>query len=342
VNADRRARRAALALRRWLAGSDRRIPRPKAAAWTTDSGATIALHGGHALKLQSRRLGRTARAAQSQLEWRSARRLPRSRRAVLSVLWFDPRGASLRPRRGPAHAEPALLMHRLDEHAFAARLHREPGSALRLADDFGRLLAHFHSRCPVDRHGDGAARETAAYAALEAQWLRDRAALHLAPDDLRRVDAVVERARGWLLASGAASIGERARSGGRRHGHGDLHGDNLHLRGGQATLLDLLPVRRHRVQDVAADLGRLAFEFHRLAGPVARARLLAAYGQQGRGIPPGLVDYFEAKALLIDLTVLAASRSIEGPPGRPPWPRRAPQLLGSLTDICDALLALPG
>jgi hypothetical protein len=322
------ARRAGLALQRWTASAR------KAQAWRTDSGAVIALTAGHGLKLQSRRLGAAERVRQSVHEQRAARRLPRARRAVLAVLWFDPRSATLRTRRSHRHAEPALLMHRLDAEDLGARLDRDPAAATALAQDFGRLLARFHRRSPVLPVPGEPDAEAHALQRLEAQWRHFRGEVpEVPPACWPRVEAVVRLARA-RLALAAPLLHERARQGLRRDGHGDLHSGNLHLWRGRATLLDLLPFRSHRAHDVASDLGQLAFEFRRLAGVSARQALLAAYGD---GVPPPLVDYFEAKALLVDLAVLARSRG----QGKP-WPRRATRLLGELPAICRGLLGEAG
>jgi aminoglycoside phosphotransferase family enzyme len=212
-------------------------------------------------------------------------------------------------------------------------LARRPDRAVALAQDVGALLARFHRRC-ARASWPGADAEHDAFEALVRDWHRFGPALGLSASDMRQVDEVAGRARAWL-AREPTLIDERCGLGWRRSGHGDLHADNLLLWRGKPVLLDVLPQARYRVCDVTADVGRLAYELHRIAGPAVREAMLQAYERTSAPVPRGLVDYFECKSLLVDLAVLGAKRI-----GGRPWPARAPQLLIDLASICGSILTL--
>ncbi|HVY38737.1 MAG TPA: phosphotransferase [Polyangia bacterium] len=234
------------------------------------------------------------------------------------------------------HVEPALFMRRLDPGGFREKVARDPSSAIKLAGDFGAVLAAFHGRSPIVRTGTPVAEREAEHLSIANRSLeRHSRSLALRHAPRRMLGGVARRAERWLEAS-RPLLSARAQVGCRVDGHGDLHVDNLHFLNGKVTLLDVQPHRRYRINDVASDLGRLAFEVHRLCGERARSHAVHAYEHRSATVPAPLVSYFEAKSLLVDLSVLAKYRA-----QRRPEPQRAAELLEDVSSLCARILALP-
>ena len=297
---------AATALREWL--SSRGLASGNATAWTTETGAVIALDGAHALKLQSGELSHNERMQACEDEYGVSMRLPEPHRAVVGMMWLDHDASTLRSEPSQ-HTEPAILMRRLDPENVRERLCQDVASSASLANNFGRLLAVFHRNSPrIAGSADAGAAEQHELDLIAADLEAHRQVLDLSSESVRLVDTTLAIAKTWLAAA-CDELAERAALGWRMEGHGDLHSDNLHLLGGVATIIDPLPIVRYRLNDVASDLGRLAFEFHRLAGADARELVLHAYRQVSRTPPSNrLVAYFEAKSLVLDVSVLAKYR----------------------------------
>ncbi len=320
------------ALHYWLSPRSRELKSIRK-SWTTYSGAAIAVEGQYALKLQAYSLPRPMRLKQALLEHGSMARLPRERRAIIDVVWLDQRSARISKARNERRMEPALLMRRLDRDDLASRIERDPLEANFLAADFGSLLAYFHQRSHKVKRPPLRS-ESESLSSLETRLIEFAPQLDLAPPSWDAVRATIDAARAWLNAD-PTLLHERSRQGWRRDGHGDLHSENLHFLRGKATLLDILPIESYRIDDIASDLGRLAFEFHRLAGADARERVLQVYFENLSGVPSDLINYYEAKSLLIDLAVLAKNRAV----GKP-WPLRSTALLTSVETVCDRIIHL--
>jgi aminoglycoside phosphotransferase family enzyme len=324
---------AAVALREWL--RSRGLSIGDATAWITATGAVIALDGEHALKLQSEELSHDEQVQICEDEVGISMRLPEPHRAVVGMMWLDYDASIL--RADPAEqADPVILMRRLDPENVRDRLCRGADSGPSLANDFGRLLAVFHRNSPrIAGSADAGTAEQRELNLIAVNLEAHRGALGLSSEAARWVDATLATARAWLAAA-CDEFAARAVRGWQTEGHGDLHSDNLHLLGGIATLIDPLPLRRYRLHDVASDLGRLAFEFHRLAGADARAAALHAYRQVSMTSPSDrLIAYFEAKSLVLDVSVLAKYRVL-----RRPEAARGPHFLATLEPTARRIATL--
>ncbi len=100
-------------------------------------------------------------------------------------------------------------------------------------------------------------------------------------------DEVADRARRYL-ASQADLFDRRIDGGFVRDGHGDLLADDIFCLDDGPRILDCLAFDDTlRIGDVLSDIGFLAMDLHRLAGPGAAAELLGWYGEFSNEHHPG-------------------------------------------------------
>lgn len=277
----------------------------------TPSRAIICLGRTMAIKVQSSELDREARCASVERELSLASRLPPEHRVALARLWYQNDRLFATAQDG----EPVVLMHRLDQTPMR-ELSRE--RLPEVVKDFAKLLATLHAASPYQLLTPEL---LDAYLSREQRltdWARnDLCAAALPRKSIKRLRNVADRldrsriqARSRLYARANAHL--------RRDGHGDLHADNLFLLNGRATLFDPLPSDLLRIDDVSADIGRLAREFERMLDPSLAQLVISAYCSAG-----GAADLFlvAREMLRVDLFELRAQleQHAEGYPHPERW-----------------------
>lgn len=143
-----------------------------------------------------------------------------------------------------------------------------------------KAVATLHANAdpvPVDR-----ARAVAGRDALGRNWADNFADLEAVVGsviDRADHDEAMERVR-QFLAGHVELFDRRLAQGWVRDGHGDLLADDIFCLDDGPRILDCLAFADDlRVSDVLADIGFLAMDLHRLAGPVWARRLMEWYGE---------------------------------------------------------------
>ncbi len=172
-----------------------------------------------------------------------------------------------------------LIMRRMPEERRLSRLIGDPAFDHHVRE-IARTIAALHARelpVPTDR-----AREIAGRDAVAGNWEGNFTDLAgVVGDVVDRVDfdEVADRARRYLASQGDL-FDRRIEEGFVRDGHGDLLADDIFCLDDGPRILDCLAFDDSlRIGDVLSDIGFLAMDLHRLAGPDAGAALLRWYGE---------------------------------------------------------------
>lgn len=208
-------------------------------------------------------------------------------------------------------ADRLIVMNRLPSSRALTQLAGSEDFGDRLGD-VARAIAAFHSnQAPL--RGEAAA--PASVDAMLANWSADFAAIAdnaadvVSTSELEAMQIDVSR----YLGGRRKLIEARERDGWVRDGHGDLRCEHVFCLPDGPRFIDCLAFADHyRISDVLNDIAFLAMDLHRLVGPVAALRLLAAYDRYTNERHPGsLAHHFVAYRASVRAKV-AALRLVQG------------------------------
>ena len=273
------------------------------------TGAMVAMTGTTAAKCFDPTIGRPRILELIKLELALAERLPTERRVARGQVWYRWRS----PRRIlPEEAEdtvPVLMMDRLPDGSDLLT----QAATGQLTDDIGEDLAHllsgFHTVCATVPRD-----QATAYVSRESEQLhKDTSRLNEVTTTYPPPPAVeigLHRLVNFLHAThrrATISLQDRAESGWIRDVHGDLHMKNIHIRNGQATFLDVMPLDRFRLVDTLRDAAHVNLELERVGLNTAARVFRRTYGRLQSSTNRFLLDYFGARISLGEAIVLGRS-----------------------------------
>ncbi|MGH7813736.1 MAG: AAA family ATPase [Candidatus Binataceae bacterium] len=189
-------------------------------------------------------------------------------------------GFALGPRSGgeiPGAIEYAVRMRRLPDDRMLDRMVAAGAADSELIKRIAARIAAFHAAA--------SAADAAKYGSALAAWETIVGNIAECEHNLGRTIeagdfAALDRfCRSFILANWDA-IGERARRGRVREGHGDLRCEHVCVRGGNIDIIDCVEFsERLRCADVASDLAFLAMDLDRLGAPRLAEELVNEYAK---------------------------------------------------------------
>jgi aminoglycoside phosphotransferase family enzyme/predicted kinase len=186
-----------------------------------------------------------------------------------------------------------LVMRRLPHHRRLSALvgTEEFDSALRMV---ARAVAVFHSRLEPHTEPTGMATSGGMAALWESSFAE------IEPSVGREIDREEFESVRWLarryLEHNDGIFERRRELGMVRDGHGDLTAEDIFILDDGPRILDCLAFDDDlRISDVLADIGFLAMDVHRLAGPDPARRLMGWYTEfSGESHPSSLAHHYVA------------------------------------------------
>ncbi len=220
-----------------------------------------------------------------------------------------------------------LVMRRLPPNRKLANLVATPG-ADELVRQVAREVARFHSTLPPLT--DPEAIEIAGPGGLARNWEDNLVTMApfvgpvLPAADVDDVGALFRR----YLSGRHHLLDRRLDAGLVREGHGDLTAEDIFCLDDGPRILDCLAFdRRLRISDVLLDIGFLAMDLERLAGPDLAQQLMAWYGEySGEHHPTSLAHHYVAYRANVRAKVACLGHQ-QGQPG-------AAQLARAYHDLC--------
>jgi len=187
-----------------------------------------------------------------------------------------------------------IVMKRLPRSAGFTKFAHTAGFGERL-EEVARAIAAFHSDQEALR---GAPAAPASVDAMQANWNAnfDALAAH-ATDTIGPAELEATRANVSRYLTGRRPLFEARESDGWvRDGHGDLRCEHVFCLPDGPRFIDCLAFAdQYRIADVLNDVAFLAMDLHRLVGPLAALRLLAAYDRfTNERHPASLAHHFVA------------------------------------------------